>query len=735
MRNRDKIQDDNIENVSRRDFLSYGLRAGFGLTLGLSLPVMAQVRESAPGITGTQKIEAALAPNAFVRIGTDNTVTVVSKHLEMGQGTYTGLATLVAEELDADWSQVTVVSAPADAGRYNNLLWGRVQGTGGSTAIANAYEQMRKAGAAAREMLVQAAANRWQVEPNSITIEQGTVIHAASGRKATFGELAEAASKLPVPEDVFLKDPSEFRLIGQQVKRKDLPPKIDGSAVFTLDIERPGMLTAVVLHPPRFGAKVKSFDAARALKQPGVKRVVEIPSGIAVLGDHFWAAKKGRDALRVEWDTSQAMTQSSDDIFADYAKRLDEPGNVARSDGDADAKLAAGKKTLSVDYRFPFLAHAAMEPMNCVVEVLDDGSVELWYGAQLQTADQGAVAQVFDIKPEQVRINTLFAGGSFGRRGNPASDYVTEAAHIAKAIDGEAPVKLVWTREDDMQAGWFRPAYMHRIEAALGDDGMPVAWRNRIVGQSIMTGTAFEGAIQNGIDPTSVEGARNLPYAIPNLRVELQTTTLPVPIQWWRSVGSTHTAFATETAIDLLAREAGKDPVEYRRALLKDHPRHLGVLDLAVKHSRWGQPLDKGRGRGVAVHESFNSYVAMVVEVTVEDDGSYSVDRVDLAVDCGVAVNPDIIRAQMEGGLGYGLSAVLESEITIGNGAVEQTNFDGYTVLRAAQMPELHVHIVPSAQAPTGVGEPATPVIGPAVINALSSVTGKRYLELPVRAA
>ena len=727
---------DTIQNVSRREFLSAGLKVGVGLTLGLSLPALAQMREAAPGVAGTQKIDATLAPNAFVRIGTDDTVTVVSKHLEMGQGTYTGMATLVAEELDARWEQIAIVSAPADAGRYNNLLWGKLQGTGGSTAIANAYAQMRKAGAAARAMLVQAAAARWQVPAAEINVSEGVVMHAASNHRAHFGELAEAAAALPVPEEVTLKDPSEFRLIGQHVTRKDAAPKTDGTAVFTLDIERPGMLTAVVLHPPRFGAKVKSFDAKAALKKPGVRHVVPIPTGIAVLGDHYWAAQAGREALQVEWDTGQAMSASSADIFADYEARLDQAGAVARNDGDADTELTqAGDQVIRADYRLPFLAHAAMEPMNCVVERRDDGAVELWYGCQLQTFDQQAVAKVFGIEPEQVHINTLYAGGSFGRRGNPASDYAVETAHVVRAIEGAAPVKLVWSREDDMRAGWYRPAYVHRIEAVLDEDGMPRAWRNRIVGQSIMTGTAFEGSITDGVDPTSVEGAANLPYAIPNLKVELHTTTLPIPIQWWRSVGSTHTAFVTETGLDLLAREAGKDPVEYRRALLEDHPRHRGVLDLAVKHSRWGQPLAPGQGRGVAVHESFNSFVAMVAEVSVADDGSYRVDRVDVAVDCGVAVNPDIIRAQMEGGLGFGLSAALESEITIENGAAVQSNFNDYTVLRAAQMPEVRVHIVPSAEAPTGVGEPATPVIAPAVANALSSVTGKRYLQLPIRAA
>ena len=733
-----KPSDDNIQNVSRREFLSLGIKASLGLTLGLSLPAAAaRMGEAAgPGLSGSEAGVGGFAPNAFVRIGTDDSVTVVSKHLEMGQGAYTGMATLVAEELDARWDQVAIVSAPADASRYNNLAWGRAQGTGGSTAIANAYEQMRKAGAAAKAMLVQAAAARWQVPAGEIRVRDGVVSHAKSDRSARFGELAEAAAKLPVPDEVRLKDPKDFRLIGRDVRRKDVADKIDGSAVFTQDIERPGMLTAVVLHPPRFGARLKSFDASAALKQPGVKRVVEIPGGVAVLGTHYWAAKTGRDALKVEWDMSQAMTQGSEAIFADYAQRLDAAGAVARSDGDADGRVAkAGEQVIRADYRVPFLAHAAMEPMNCVVERQADGGVELWYGAQLQTGDQMAVAKVFGIEPAQVRINTLYAGGSFGRRGNPHSDYSVEAAEIVKAIDGAAPVKLVWSREDDMRAGWYRPAYMHRIEAVLGEDGLPVAWRNRIVGQSIMSGTLFAGAIQNGIDPTSVEGAANLPYAIPNLKVELHTTELPVPIQWWRSVGSTHTAFATEVHIDLLARAAGQDPVAYRRALLKDQPRHLGVLDLAVKKSRWGRRLAQGRGRGVAVHESFNSFVAMVAEVSVADDGSYRVDRVDLAVDCGVAVNPDIIRAQMEGGLGFGLAAVLESEITLENGATVQSNFHDYTVLRGSQMPEVRVHILPSTAPPTGVGEPATPVIAPAVANALASVTGRRYLQLPIRAA
>ncbi len=728
--------DTQLTKVSRRQFLLAGLSGGIGLTLGMSVPALAKMGEAGPGLAGTDKAGAALAPNAFVRIGNDDRVTVVAKHLEMGQGTHTGMATLVAEELDARWSQVEVIAAPADADRYNNLLWGPAQGTGGSTAIANAYEQMRQAGAAARAMLVQAAAQRWQVSTDEITVQDGMLKHDASGRRASFGELADAAAQLPVPETVELKSPERFRLIGKDVVRKDLTAKIDGSAIFTQDIERPDMLVAVVAHPPRFGAKLAGFNDNEAKKRPGVRAVVKIPSGVAVLADHYWAAQQGRSALSIQWDETAAMSIGSDEIFADYRDYLDKAGTVARNDGDADRVLAESTDVIRTDYQFPFLAHAAMEPMNCVIEQQADGSVELWYGAQIQTADQAAVAKVLGIEPPQVRINTLFAGGSFGRRANPAADYVVEAAEILKAIEGIAPVKLVWSREDDMRSGWYRPAYMHRVEAVLDQQGMPKAWRNRIVGQSIITGTPFESAlIKDGVDITSVEGASNLPYAIPDLKVELHTTQLPVPIQWWRAVGSTHTAFATEVFIDELARTAEKDPVEYRRALLREHPRHLGVLDLAVKHSAWGRPLAKNRGRGVAVHESFNSFVAMVAEVTVADDGRYSVDRVDVAVDCGIAVNPDIVRAQMEGGLGFGLCAVLESEITIEDGAVVQGNFDGYTVLRSNQMPDVRVHIVPSTEAPTGVGEPGTPVIAPAVASALSSVTGKRYDKLPIRRA
>ena len=720
----------------RRRFLITSLSTGAGLTLGVYLPASRaeQQPEAGPGKAGGDVVaESRFVPNAFVRITPDNRVIVIAKHVEMGQGTYTGLATLVAEELDAAWEQVDVEGAPADAGLYNNLFWGQMQGTGGSTAIANSFKQMREAGAAARAMLVDAAAKQWNVPADEIAVSQGRVTHARSNKQASFGELAEAAAKQPVPEEVFLKDPEEFQLIGKVLPRKDNSGKVDGTAVFTQDMQLPDMLVAVVAHAPRFGSTLKNFDAAATRKINGVTDVVQIPNGVAVLATNTWSAIQGRDALEVEWDHSKAFAMSTADLLADYRQKAAQPGLPARHDGDADKALGEAGEVLQAGITFPYLAHAAMEPMNCVVQLNKDGC-EIWNGEQYQTVDQGAVAQLLGLKPEQVKINMLYAGGSFGRRANPDSDYLLEAASIAKAIDGKAPVKLVWTREDDMRAGYYRPFYYHQLKASLDKDGMPAAWQHRIVGQSLLAGTAFESAmVKDGIDITSVEGASNLPYAIPNISVELNSPVLPVPVQWWRAVGSTHTAFAVETFIDQLARTAGQDPVAYRRKLLKEHPRHLGVLDLAAEKAGWGKSLGSNRAQGIAVHESFNSYVALVAEVTLRDGGRFSVDRVVIAVDCGIAVNPDIVRAQMEGGMGFGLAAALSSEITLENGAVMQSNFHDYEVLTIDQMPEVDVHIVKSAEAPTGVGEPATPVIAPAVANALYALTGKLFEHLPLR--
>jgi len=724
-----------IVNLSRRRFVAGSLASAAGLTLGILPVALAEQRKSGPGFAGAAPGEAGeFTPNAFLRIDNDGLVTVISKHLEMGQGTYTGLATLVAEELDADWDMVRVEGAPADATRYNNLFWGSAQGTGGSTAIANSFEQLRRAGATARHMLVSAAARQWQVPPAEISVSAGVVEHKSSGRRAVFGELAELAAKQTVPESVTLKDPKEFKLIGKRIPRKDSSEKITGAAQFTSDVRLPGMKTALVLHPRRFGAKVKAVDDTGALAVAGVRKVVEIPSGVAVVADDFWSAKLGRDALKVTWDESGAFKQSSAELLNDYRKLAEKPGSVTRSDGDVEQALGRAENVLEAEYSVPFLAHAAMEPMDCVVRI-DDSGCEIWNGEQMQTGDQINVATVLGLKPEQVQINMLYAGGSFGRRANPAADYIVEAVHIARALKKGTPLKLIWTREDDTRAGYYRPMYLHRLRAALDKYGNPVAWDQRIVGQSIIAGTPFESAmVKDGVDRTSVEGAANLPYAIENLRVDLHSPGLPVPVLWWRSVGSSHTAFAGECFIDELAYKAGRDPVEFRREMLLDHPRHLGVLNLAADKGNWGAPLGRGQGRGVAVHESFNSYVAQVAEVSVRR-GVINVDRVVIAVDCGIAINPDVIEAQMQGGMGFGLSAALFSQLTFRDGLVEQSNYHDYQVLRIDQMPEVEVYIVPSAEPPTGVGEPATPVIGPAVANAVFAATGQRLRQLPLRLA
>ncbi|MCU7917987.1 MAG: xanthine dehydrogenase family protein molybdopterin-binding subunit [Candidatus Thiodiazotropha sp. (ex Epidulcina cf. delphinae)] len=724
-----------IANLSRRRFLAAGVATAAGLTLGVMPIVRAEMRKSGPGFAGAAPAEqTAFQPNAFLRIGSDNQVTVISKHLEMGQGTYTGLATLVAEELDAAWEQVRVEGAPADAKRYRNLFWGEAQGTGGSTAIANSWTQMRKAGAAARQMLVEAAAKQWGAKADDIQVESGVLTHTVSGRRASFGELADAAAQQPVPEDVLLKEPEAFRLIGKRLPRKDSPEKIDGSAVFTIDVQLHAMATAVVAHPPRFGAQVRSFDAKAAKTIRGVKQIVQIPSGIAVVGGDFWSAKQGRDALQVEWDESEAFKLSSKQVLDHYRELANQPGVVARNQGDSDAAMARAEKVIEAEYNVPFLAHAPMEPMDCVVRI-DASGCEIWNGEQMNTGDQMAVAGVLGLMPEQVRINMLYAGGSFGRRANPKADYVLEAVHIAKTLPPGTPVKLIWTREDDMRGGYYRPLYLHRLKAGLDADNRPMVWQQRIVGQSILAGTPFESMmVKDGVDQTSVEGAANLPYAMEHIHIDLHSPQLPVPVLWWRSVGSTHTAFAVECFLDELAAAAGRDPVAFRRELLAGHPRHLGVLNLAVEKAGWDEPLGRNRGRGVAVHESFNSYVAQVAEVTVRRGVVY-VDRVVIAVDCGVPVNPDIIEAQMQGGMGFGLAATLASELTFKEGRVEQSNFHDYLTLRIDQMPEVEVYIVPSTEPPTGVGEPATPVIAPAVANAVFAATGQRLRQLPLRPA
>ncbi|CAE6751423.1 Isoquinoline 1-oxidoreductase subunit beta [Paraburkholderia aspalathi] len=718
---------------SRRTFLkAAGAFAAVGLTVGFEWAGTGR-----RALAATMP-DATFAPNAFLRVAPDNSVTVIAKHVEMGQGAYTGIATIVAEELDANWQDVRVESAPADAKRYANLAFGTIQGTGGSSAMANSWMQLREAGAKARAMLVSAAAAQWQVPASELTTLDGSVHHAATNRTATYGSLASAAARLPVPDTVTLKSPKDFRLIGHQLPRVDVPPKTNGTAQFTLDVTFPGMLVALLQRPPLFGATVKSFDASAAKAVPGVVSVVQVPGGVAVVAKGFWAAKQGRDALKVDWDDSKAEKRSSDAIMAEYRQLAEQPGMSARKDGDATKALAGAVKKISASYAFPYLAHAPMEPLDAVVKLTAD-SCEIWAGDQFQTVDQANAAHTAGLDPQQVKIHTLYAGGSFGRRANTQSDYIVEAVSIAKALGANGtPVKLQWTREDDIHGGLYRPMYFHKLDAGLSADGKLVGWRHRIVGQSILAGTPFASVmVKNGIDGTSVEGAANVAYAIPNLSVELTTTQTGVPVLWWRVVGSSHTAFAVEAFIDEAAHAARKDPFVFRRDLLAHEPRMRGVLELAAQKAGWdpAKPLPKGRGRGIAVAEAFKTFVAQVAEVSVDKDGNVKVERVVCAVDCGTPINPDVIAAQMEGGIGFGLGAALHSAITLKDGKVEQNNFDGYQVLRFAEMPKVEVHIVQSGEAPTGVGEPGVAPVGPAVANAIFAATGRRIHSLPFPAA
>jgi isoquinoline 1-oxidoreductase beta subunit len=709
-------------NASRRTFLKVAAGGTAGLVLGVSFNAAAQ-----------STVDGALEYNAFVAISPDNTVRIYIKHLEMGQGVFTGLATCIAEEMDADWAQVVCEHAPVDTAKYANLLMGQ-QATGGSTAIANSFMQMRNAGAAAKAMIVAAAAQRWNVPVGDIRVSDGVVTHGA--HSASFGELAidAAAQSTPTPESLRLKTPAEFKLIGSDnTLRKDIG-KHNGTAIYTQDVKLPGMLTAVVSHSPLFGGKVKSYDATKTLARKGVVNVFEIDNGVVVLANDYWTANMGRQDLVVEWDNSNAETRSTSDILGEYRGLVETTGAIAESEGDVDGVLSHSSDTHELVFEFPYLAHAQMEPMNCVAKV-DGKSAELWYGCQSATGDQMAIAEHLGSQLTDIKIHTLFAGGGFGRRANPASDYVLEAVRIAEKVPGIA-VKLVWSREDDMKAGYYRPAYVHKLSAALDSDGMPEALQVRVAGQSIMEGTPMAAMMMvNGIDMTSIEGLAEMSYEIPERQVELHTTKVGVPVQWWRSVGNTHTAFSKEVFIDALARKAGKDPIEYRLGLLKNNPRETAVLKLVAEKAGWGtKVLPEGWGRGVAVHTSFGSTVAEIADVSVDGD-TFKVERVTVVVDCGIAVNPNVIKAQIESGVAYGLSAALDDELTLTNGIVDQTNFHNYRVLRMNAMPEVEVHILPSNNAPSGVGEPGTPPIAPAVANALAAATGRVLTRLPLKLA
>ncbi|SIN74232.1 xanthine dehydrogenase family protein molybdopterin-binding subunit [Vannielia litorea] len=674
--------------------------------------------------------EGTLMPNPFVRIAPDGTVTVILKHFEMGQGTTTGLATLVAEELDADWEKVDIAFAPADATKYANTLFG-MQGTGGSTAMANSYMQYRQAGAAARAMLLEAASMEWAVRASDIVIENGVATHG--NYRATLGEMvALVKAGAEPPTDPILKEPKDFRLIGRDLlRRKDTPGKTDGSAIFAMDVAPEGTIHAVMARAPRFGGTVASFDATAALAVPGVTAVKQTPKGIAVFAEDTWAAIRGREALTVEWDFSAAEGRSTEEMEAEYAAALDGEGPVARNDAGVEEALASGT-AVEAEFDFPFLAHAPMEPMVCVVQV-KDGKAHIWDGSQFPTITQMAVGAVTGVGAENTTIETVYAGGSFGRRANMDSDYHVEAAMAAVALGTDQPVKLVWTREDDVQGGYYRPMVKHRVKAAVDGEGKLAAWRSQVASKSIFAGTPMEQMmVHEGVDHASVEGVSDTPYSIPAMHVSVRNMETPVPVLWWRSVGNSHTAYAMEVAMDMAAEAAGADPVAFREGLLGGNPRLLGVLKLAAEKAGWGSELPEGWGRGVAAHFSFQSYVAQVAEVSTDADGRVKLERIVAAVDCGVAVNPDVIRAQIEGGIGYGLGHAMRQKITFDGGEVVQSNFPDYEPLRIGDMPKIEVHIVPSAEAPTGIGEPGLPPAAPAVANAIYAATGKRIFRLPM---
>ncbi|SPH17524.1 Isoquinoline 1-oxidoreductase subunit beta [Defluviimonas aquaemixtae] len=711
---------------TRRGFLLGAAAVAGGFSVGFR-----------PDPASAQSADAQASPfGAYVTITGDDQVTVISSQFDMGQGSYNGLATLVAEELGARWDQIDVVGGAGNPALYGNLAWGgAAQGSGGSTSMFSSWDRYRTAGAAARLMLVAAAAEAWDVPAEEITVADGMLSHATAGA-ARFGEMAARAAEMPIPSEIALKEPGEWTMIGNpDLRRYDSAAKTNGTHDFTIDVKLPGMLTAVMIHPPKFGATVKSFDAEAAKAMPGVVDVVETPRGLAVIGEHMWAAMKGREAVTADWDESAAETRGSEEILAEYRALIAEPpAAIARQEGDSAGAIAGAAKVIAAEYEFPYLAHAALEPLNAVARMGEDGVVEVWGGHQVPDLYQFIASQVAETTPDKVRLHVMKTGGGFGRRAVADADIVVEAVAAARAIGWRAPVKVQWTRDNDMRGGRYRPAYAHAIRAGLDDAGNITGWEHHIVGQSIVAGGPFEGLIQNGVDPTSVEGASHLPYALPNQTVGLTTANVGVPVLWWRSVGSTHTAFAVETFLDELAEAAGKDPLEFRLALLGNAPRHAAVLRLAAEKAGWGTPPPEGRVRGLALAESFSSYVAQVAEISV-DGGNVRVHKVVCAVDCGIAVNPDNIRAQMEGGIGFGLGAIMAEELTLVGGEVQDTNYDTYTPLRIDAMPEIEVHIVASGEPPTGVGEPGVPPIGPAVANAIYAATGKRVRRLPIEKA
>ncbi len=696
--------------MKRRDFLQVSTIGG-AFILGFRIPT------SRPATPAGSSVGSDI--NAWIRVDQDDTITMFVSESEMGQGIMTAVSMLLADEMEADWSHVRAEHALADRDKYGS------QSTGGSTSIRAGYERFRQAGAAAREMMIAAAADRWGVPADDCRAEQSVVIHTPTNRGLRYGELATAAAAMPIPEHPRLKEPSEFRLIGHSTKRLDTPLKVTGRATFGIDVRIPNMVVAQVVHCPVFGGQVARFDASRAKDVPGVLDVVEIPTGVAVVAEHFWAAKKGRDVLDVTWDEGANANLSSDGITA-RCREIVGSGTTARTDGNAETAIANASRTLSATYHVPYLAHATMEPMNCTADVRVD-RCEIWAPTQSPSGAQRTGMSITDLPADRVTVHTTFMGGGFGRRSE--SDFVADAVHASKAVG--RPVKIIWTREDDTRGGYYRPTAYNEFVGAVDANGWPSAWVHRIASPSILMSKGY--GLRDGLDAPAIEGAANIPYGFPDLHVTWADPEIPIPLHWWRSVGSSQNAYVTECFFDELCALGGVDPLEARLRMLDSHARHRGVLNVAAEHSGWGTPLPTGRARGIAVHESFGSIVAQVAEVSLRDDGLPRVHHVTCAVDCGIVVNPDTVRAQMESGIMYGLSAALYGELTIERGRVVESNFHDYPVVRMREAPTVDVQIAVHGDAPGGIGEPGTPPIAPAVVNAMRALTGEPTRQLPMR--
>jgi isoquinoline 1-oxidoreductase beta subunit len=731
-----KITNARDQNVSRRTFLRVSATAGGGLLVSLYLNGPAEAQEANQPQQGQpQPPPKVYPPDAFVDIRPDGNIVIQVNRLEFGQGVHTALPMLLADEMDADWSQVVAELAPA-ADVYKDPMFG-IQMVGGSGSIAHSFQQYRELGAKTRAMLVAVAAKRWNVSPDKCRTEN-SIVYGPTGQSAKYAELTVEAARGPVPATVLLKSPSEFRLVGKKVRRLDSQPKCDGSLKFGLDLDLAGMKVAVVAHPPVFGARVKRIVDNQTRSVEGVRDVFEVPlvhgTGVAVVADRFWVAKLGRDRLEIEWDFSGVERPDSSRLLADYKQLARSAGfsSVARGDAKAIEGFAAPSRIVA-EYEFPYLPHAPMEPLNTTVRY-DGDRAEVWAGSQFQTVDQAAIAEVLGLKPEQVTFHTEMAGGGFGRRATPDSHLQREAAQIAKRLRGTA-VKLIWTREDDIKGGYYRPMHVHRAEIGIGPDGLPAAWRHVIVGQSLLAGTPFAMMMKDNIDPTTVEGVNDTHYTIPIFHVSVHHPKVNVPVLWWRSVGHTHSAFVMETLIEELATRAKIDPIAYRRKLLKPEAKKLhSVLNLLeARSAAWRRRLPRGHAVGFACHESFGTGVACAVDVSIKDKRP-KIHRATVAVDCGLAVNPLSVESQFEAGVAFGLSQLMaKGAVTLKDGVVEQRNFDGYVPPYIVDAPvAVDVHIVPSTEAPTGCGEPPVPVISPAVVNALAKLTGKRYRSLPL---